>query len=182
MVEQSGKALQDLVRHVGRYREEAFLFVREGLGYAAEQLHGQESDAHRVLQQYLMQHNADWNDLVAQYHTGSLPEPVVEAIEAAGGVEKLNRHVGGRELCWALRDYGLKRWGILARTVLESWSVRSTRDFGQIVFGFIDFDMMRKQEGDTVDDFNDVYSFAEAFDEPFRLGFADDDPDDEPHA
>jgi len=176
MVDQPGKTLQDLVKHVGRYREEAFLFVREGLSYAAERLHGAESDAHRALQQYLLQHDLDWNDLIAQYHTGHLPELLVDAIDAAGGVDKLNRHIGGRELCWALRDFALTRWGILARTVLDSWSIRSTRDFGCIVFGFIDFDMMRKQEGDSIDDFNDIYSFEEAFDEPFRLGLRDVDP------
>lgn len=179
MVDHSGKTLQDLAKHVGHYREEAFLFVREGLSYAADKMHGTESDAHRALQQYLMQNELDWNDLIAQYHTHNLPEPVSEAIDAAGGVDNLNRHVSGRELCWALRDYALKRWGILARTVLDSWNVRATRDFGRIVFGFIDFDMMRKQDGDTLDDFNDIYSFEEAFDEPFRLGLGYEDPEDE---
>ena len=60
-----------------------------------------------------------------------------------------DRHVGGRELCWALRDYALLRWGLLARVVLESWNIKSSSDFGRIVFGFIDFDMMRKQDDDS---------------------------------
>ena len=101
-------------------------------------------------------------------HAGDLPESLVKVIDAAGGCENLNRHVSGRELCWALREYALKRWGILARTVLESWKIRSTADFGRIVFGFIDFDMMRKQEDDSLDDFRDVYAFDEVFDESFR--------------
>jgi uncharacterized repeat protein (TIGR04138 family) len=161
---------------VGRYPEQAFLFVREGLGVAAEKIHGPETEAHEALQQYLMAQGLDWTDLVAQYHAGQLPEPLIEAIDAAGGCEKLNRHVSGRELCWALRDNALKRWGIMARVVLESWSVRSTVDFGRIVFGFIEFDMMRKQDGDSIEDFNEVYNFAEAFDEPFRSGLGVQDP------
>ena len=167
MVEQPAKSLEDLVEHVGRYPEQAFLFVREGLSYAAEKVHGLETDAHRHLQLYLAEKKMDWNDMIAQYHAGQLPEPVVEAIEAAGGCEKLNRHVSGAELCWGLRDYALKRWGMLARIVLESWNIESTDDFGRIVFGFIDLDLMQKQVGDKMEDFEKVFSFDEAFRVPF---------------
>jgi uncharacterized repeat protein (TIGR04138 family) len=170
MIDDPGKTFQDLVKHVGRYPAEAFFFVREGLGYAAEEVHGPETEAHRVLHRFLNENDLDWDDLLSKYQSGALPEPIVEAIEAAGGCDKLNRHVSGRELCWALRDYALKRWGIMARVVLESWNIRQTDDFGRIVFGFIDFDLMRRQDGDTLDDFNDVYSFTEALDEPFRRG------------
>ncbi len=173
MVDEQVKTLQDLVKHLGHYPEEAFLFVREGLNFAADHTHGPETEAHRHLHHYLMFHELDWLDLVAKYHTGELPEPVVEAIEAAGGCEKLNRHVTGRELCWALRDYALKRWGLMARVVLESWNIKSTGDFGRIVFGFIDFDMMRKQPGDAAEDFEDVYSFDEVFNDPSHTDHLD---------
>ena len=179
MVDQPLRTLQDLVKHVGRYPEEAFLFAREGLGFAAEAIHGPETDAHRDLQQYLIQHDLDWNDLVASYHGDSLPPPVLAAIDAAGGCDKLNRHVSGRELCWGLRDYALKRWGILARVVLESWNINSTTDFGRIVFGFIDFDMMRRQADDTLEDFHDIYPFEEAFEEPFQGGLRGSDSEGE---
>lgn len=167
MVDAPSKSLESLVEHVGRYPAEAFLFLREGLGYAAERVHGPETDAHRLLYQYLTESNVDWSDLVAQYHTGLLPEPVAQAIEAAGGCDKLNRHISGRDLCWGLREFALKRWGMLARVVLESWNIKSTADFGRIVFGFIDLDMMRKQPEDRVEDFDDVYDFREAFDRTF---------------
>ena len=175
MVDQPRKTLPDLVKYVGRYPEESYLFVREGLSFAAEQLHGPETDAHQALQQYLAQHDLDWNDLVAEYHTGKLPELVLEAVEAAGGFEKLNRHVGGRELCWSLRDYALRRWGSLARVVLESWNIKRTKDFGRIVLGFIDFDMMRKQDDDTLADFEGVYDFEEAFEDVPAVSSRDDD-------
>jgi len=168
--------LEDLVKHLGRYPDQAFLFVREGLSYAAERVHGEETPIQRQLHEYLAGQQMDWHDLIAKYHAGQLPEPVVEAIDAAGGVEKLNRHVTGRELCWGLRDYALGRWGMLARVVLESWNIRCSRDFGRIVFGFIDLNMMQKQPEDTIEDFDEVYSFAEAFDEPFRAGLLDNEP------
>ena len=167
MVEDGITTLNDLARHVGRYPEEAFLFVREALGFVTEKLHGPETPAHRALHEYVMSQEMDWGDLATQYLTGTLPEPVVDAIDAAGGCEKLNRHVGGHELCWGLRDYALSRWGMLSRAVLNNWNIRSTDDFGRIVFGFIDCDLMQKQSDDTLEDFQDIYSFEEAFDEPF---------------
>jgi uncharacterized repeat protein (TIGR04138 family) len=167
MVEEPAKTLRDMVKHVGRYPEDAFLFVREGLAFAADSIHGTESKAHRALQEFLAEQNLDWDDLVAQYHTDALPEAVVEAIDEIGGCDNLNRHVGGREFCWALRDYAINRWGILAQTVLESWRITKTKDFGRIVFGFIDYDLMRKQADDRLEDFEDVFSFDEAFNTPF---------------
>ena len=169
MLERPTKTLRDLVEHVSRYPEEAFLFVRDGLSYAAERVHGKETEAHRHLYQFLVANEMDWSDLVTRYYSGSLPDPVVAAVDAAGGCEKLNRHVGGRELCWGLRDFALDRWGLLARVVLSAWNITSTGDFGRIVFGFIDFDLMQKQMEDRIEDFDDVYDFEEAFDKSFCI-------------
>jgi uncharacterized repeat protein (TIGR04138 family) len=163
MVEQPFRTLQDLVQHVGRYPEDAFLFIREGLSFAAERVHGPETAAHRHLQQYLAAFDLDWPELVAKYHAGEVPESVAEAITVAGGCDKLNRHVSGRELCWALRDFAIDRWGLMARAVFEAWNIQDTKDFGRIVFGFIDFDLMRKQADDRLEDFDDVFSFEEVF-------------------
>lgn len=174
MAEATSKSLEDLVEHVGRYPAEAFLFIREGLSHAAERIHGPETDTHRFLHQYLTENDLEWSDLVAQYDSGTLPEPVAQAIEVAGGCDKLNRHITGRDLCWGLRDFALKRWGMLARVVLESWNIKSTADFGRIVFGFIDLDMMRKQPDDRVEDFEEIFDFREAFDRTYGDGWPDD--------
>lgn len=175
MVDDSAKLLKDLVQHVGRFSDEAFLFVREGLSQAAEKSHGPESEAHRRLYRYLAMNELDWDELIGKYHRGELAPAVVEDIDAAGGCENLNRHVSGRELCWGLRDFAIQRWGLMARVVLESWKVKSTIDFGRIVFGFIDFNIMQKQPADRLEDFENVFSFREAFDEVFRVGDADGD-------
>ena len=165
MVNEPSRTLRDLVEHVGRFPEDAFLFVREGLGHTADQIHGPETEAHRQLQQYLLQNELDWGDLVASFHAGELPDAVVDAIEEAGGCDKLDRHVNGRELCWGLRDFALQRWGMMARAVLETWNVHKTKDFGRIVFGFIDLDLMRKQFFVYLDDSTDIYTFPQAFDQ-----------------
>jgi uncharacterized repeat protein (TIGR04138 family) len=170
MLEESLISLQEIIRKVDQYPEEAFLFVRDGLSFAVERLHGPATQAHHLLARYIEQEDMDWEDLIEKYHANGLSAPIMTAIEAAGGCEKLNRHVGGRELCWGLRDYALERWGMMARTVLESWKVRRTGDFGKIVFAFIEGNLMQKQEDDDIKDFEDVYSFEEAFDKCYRIG------------
>lgn len=168
MVDQPRKTIQDLVDYVGRYQEEAFHFVREGLSHTAQQLHGPENEAHQKIQKYLVTNDMDWHELVERYHDGSLPDAITSLIDDVGGCDKLDRHISGQQLCWGLRDFALNRWGMLALPVLESWNVKTTKDFGRIVFGFIECDMMQKQPRDCVDDFDDIYAFDEAFVETNR--------------
>ena len=79
------------------------------------------------------------------------------------------RHVTGQELCFGIRDYAWKRFGYLARVVLNSWGVKSTEDFGQIVFNLVDAGLMGKTETDSQDDFRAVYDFKEAFEDAYRI-------------
>ena len=57
----------------------------------------------------------------------------------------------------------IRRWGLVAKTVLASWNIRTTLDFGRIVYALIDNDMMQKTEGDSLEDFRDVFDFDQAF-------------------
>lgn len=75
-----------------------------------------------------------------------------------------DRHVSGRELCCGLRDYAKKQYGLLAHDVLEHWKIRSTKDFGRIVFAMVDAGMLRTSQEDSLNDFMGVYSFDDAFD------------------
>lgn len=74
-----------------------------------------------------------------------------------------SRHVTGRQLCDALRDEALERWGLLAPTVLARWNIHETMDFGNMVYLLTDHGLMRKNDTDSIDDFREVYGFAEAF-------------------
>lgn len=78
-------------------------------------------------------------------------------------VEDETRHVTGQQLCLGLRDFAIKQYGLLAKTVLCSWSITGTTDFGRIVFAMIDAGLMRKTEEDTLEDFQAVFDFDEAF-------------------
>ncbi|MDY7011088.1 MAG: Minf_1886 family protein [Planctomycetota bacterium] len=81
-----------------------------------------------------------------------------------------SRHVTGGQLCEALRDEALERWGLLAPTVLGRWNIRETMDFGNMVYLLTDHGLMKKKDTDSIDDFRNVYDFAVAFgpDKVFR--------------
>ena len=79
------------------------------------------------------------------------------------------QHVSGQTLCDGLRQVALQKWGRLAKLVLNNWSVKSTRDFGEIVYLLIDHQWMSAQPTDTIEDFNDVFDFQEMFKDKFRF-------------
>jgi uncharacterized repeat protein (TIGR04138 family) len=79
-----------------------------------------------------------------------------------------SRHVSGAELLDGLRLYALEQYGPLTKTVLNAWGVRRCRDFGDIVFNLIEYNVFSKTENDRREDFTDVYDFDEAFVKPFQ--------------
>ena len=81
-------------------------------------------------------------------------------------MKKLGRkgHITGQELSDGVKDYCLEQFGPLARTVLEKWGIRSTNDFGEIVFNLINSGLLGKTEEDRKEDFHNRYDFKEAFD------------------
>jgi len=72
-------------------------------------------------------------------------------------------HVTGRELLEGIRRFAIKQFGLMARTLFETWGVRQTEDFGEIVFNLIEAGLMKKTDTDTREDFRNVYDFAQAF-------------------
>ena len=78
-----------------------------------------------------------------------------------------SRHVSGPELLQGLRIYALDQYGPLAKTVLNAWGIRRCRDFGDIVFNLIEYNVFSKTDSDRREDFADIYDFDEAFVKPF---------------
>jgi uncharacterized repeat protein (TIGR04138 family) len=79
------------------------------------------------------------------------------------------RHVSGQTLCGGLKKLAIEKWGRLAMLVLDSWGVKTTRDFGEIVYLLIKHKWMNAQPTDSIDDFNDVYNFKTAFKDQFEF-------------
>lgn len=71
------------------------------------------------------------------------------------------RHVSGQELSKGLAEFAVKQFGPLTWTVLETWGVTCTADFGYLVYNLIDVGLMSRQPGDTLEDFVDVFDLKE---------------------
>jgi uncharacterized repeat protein (TIGR04138 family) len=135
--------IAQLLREDRRYRFEAYVFVFEALRYAQDVLHmGADTPG-----------------------DPPLADPDVDEEESA-----VERHVTGQELCEAIRRYALQQYGYMAKTVLNSWGIHGTGDFGEIVFNLIRAGQMRKTPSDTRVDFDNVYDFDTALRQEYRIG------------
>ena len=118
----------------GRYPLEAFEFLQDGLEHAVRRVHG------------------------AAALDGTVRAPVPGP---QGRPQDDPRHVGGSELCLGLRELALDRWGKLGRTVLQSWGIFSTRDFGEMVFVLVDHGFLQKSDRDRIADFDDIFPLTD---------------------
>jgi uncharacterized repeat protein (TIGR04138 family) len=139
-----------LVQRDKRYTVDAYLFVLEALTYAQETLGMGEETGEA--------------DPDTPSDSSSRPRKRRKRAE---------QHLTGQQLCEAARRYALDQYGYLAKTVLGSWGVVSTRDLGEIVFNMIDIGQMRKTRKDRREDFHDVYDFEDVFRDRFRFVVAE---------
>ena len=75
--------------------------------------------------------------------------------------------VTGRELLDGIRQYALQQFGPMTITVFEEWGLRTSKDFGDIVFNMVEGGLLAKTETDTREDFKDGYNFTDAFAKPY---------------
>jgi len=78
-------------------------------------------------------------------------------------------HVTGQTLCKGLKQLALEKWGRLAMLVLNTWNIKTTRDFGEIVYLMIKHKWMSTQPTDSIEDFTDVYDFKTVFKDQFKF-------------
>jgi len=76
-----------------------------------------------------------------------------------------DRHLDVSELLDGTRAYAVSQYGPLARIVLESMGIFSTKDIGDVVFRLVDKGLLNKQDSDSMAEFERGFSFHEAFDE-----------------
>lgn len=108
----------------------------------------------RLRTQYPMYHETAYLFILAALHF---------TIERVGET----RHITGREMAVGCRDLALERYGPMARSVLDYWGIRSTRDFGQIVFALVELGILLKEKDDSLEDFDGLFCFAEAFEQNY---------------
>lgn len=78
-------------------------------------------------------------------------------------------HISGQSLCKGLKEMAVEKWGRLAMLVLNTWGVKNTRDFGEIVFSLIKHKWMSAQPTDSIEDFSDIYDFKTVFKDQFKF-------------
>lgn len=76
---------------------------------------------------------------------------------------KRQGHITGKELAEGGREYALKLYGPMAKTVLNHWGIFRTADFGSIVFNLIELRVLSKTDSDRIADFENVYDFENSF-------------------
>ena len=108
-----------------------------------------ERDAYRFLRDAL-------DFTVKEVHRGA-------GANAAGS----SRHVTGQELLDGVRRYALEQFGPLVTTVLGTWRVTTTDDFGRMVFNLIDANIFGRTDRDSLEDFCNGYGFYDAFVRPY---------------
>jgi len=131
--------LAQLLRDDDRYQRAAYLFVFDALNYA-----------HTVL------------------GMGAAPEGTADE-GTSPETATSERHLTGQELCEAIRLYALDQYGYMAKCVLNSYGVRTTGDFGEIVFNLIRVGLMRKTDDDRREDFDNVFDFDAGLEQSFQI-------------
>lgn len=140
--------LAALLREDRRYPLAAYAFVYDALQYAQEVL--------------------GFGAEVPSEETSDESEP--SAAESAATDQAVReRHVTGQELCEAARRLAIDQFGLMAKPVLNHWGIRSTSDFGEIVYNLIRIGQMRKTPQDRREDFDNVYDFETAFPRKFSI-------------
>ncbi len=83
--------------------------------------------------------------------------------------EDESAHITGQELLEGIRELALKSFGLMSRSVFDHWGIRSTEDFGRIVFELVERGEMRATDRDRLGDFLNVYQFEEALDRDYVI-------------
>jgi uncharacterized repeat protein (TIGR04138 family) len=113
--------------------------------------------------------------LIGLRHTSEKSHGPLSSEQEEEGEEGQDRHVSGQELCFGIRDLAIQRWGRLALAVLKHWNIDRTEDFGNIIFAMVNARHMRKKPEDRIEDFKDVYDFAEEFEVNYQIESSSDD-------
>ncbi len=165
-----------MLASAGPYPLEAFVFVRDGLSHTVDRVHREREAADAGVE--------PTGGPNAQDDAGAAPGAAAGLGDAGlggglvggeqgplsgeggaliGRMQSDSRHVTGQQLCLGLRDFAINRYGMMAPAVLRAWNLRSTDDFGRIVFAMIEHGLMSKTAEDSLEDFRSVYDFDEAF-------------------
>jgi uncharacterized repeat protein (TIGR04138 family) len=160
---ESPHPIAELLRQDKRFKFEAYAFVFEALNYAHEVL-GMGKSGPTGSEEAPRRGKA-----ARSGKTSGRKSAASGKSESAEDDENAERHLTGQELCEAIRVYALEQFGYMAKCVLNSWGVKTTGDFGEIVFNLIRIGQMRKTNQDRREDFDDVFDFEAGLRQSFQI-------------
>src|SRR5207302_546388 len=74
----------------------------------------------------------------------------------------VDRHVSGGELLRGACELAVREFGMMAPVVFRQWGIRTTDDFGELVFRLIRVGELSKSEDDDPGDFHEVFDLEKA--------------------
>lgn len=95
-------------------------------------------------------------------------EFVMEALSFTQKKYKRSKHVSGEELVEGIRELLLEKFGPMTITVLNHWGVKSTVDFGNMVFNLVQYKILSRTEEDSIESFRGRYDFKKVFSEEYK--------------
>ena len=75
--------------------------------------------------------------------------------------------ISALELSQAMAEILRDGFGPFASHLLQKWGIRSTNDFGRLVYELVDAGLLALNEGDTIEDFNELFPLMDFLNEPF---------------
>lgn len=83
--------------------------------------------------------------------------------------EKTRRHLTGQEVCEGLRRLALQQFGYMAFEVWQSWGIRNTRDWGNVIFNLCEHKLLQRTDQDKLEDFESIYDLEKGLKQAFRF-------------
>jgi uncharacterized repeat protein (TIGR04138 family) len=81
---------------------------------------------------------------------------VMEALDHTMAVVGEHRHVTAGELLDGFCSHAKRKYGVLAFAVAQKWGIESAADVGRIVYQLVEAGVLRTQEGDRFEDFDEA--------------------------
>ena len=106
-----------------------------------------------------------------RYHPEAY-EFVMEALSHSQKRFNKPKHVTGSELLQGIKGLLIKKFGPMTLTVLKFWGIKTTDDFGNIVFNLVEHKILSKDAQDHYESFKNAYDFEEVFNKGYRKQLA----------
>ncbi|HOW36608.1 MAG TPA: hypothetical protein PL155_09395 [Candidatus Omnitrophota bacterium] len=95
-------------------------------------------------------------------------ELVMEALSFTQKKFRRVKHVTGEELLAGIRELLMEKFGPMTLSVLKHWGIKSTEDFGNIVFNLVENKVLSKTEEDTIESFRNGFDLHDTFQEGYK--------------